>query len=95
MKESISKSTSCLMVFSSEGIPVMVVPATSVQDAMTHAQELLRDEKCLAEGPIARSGVSVTMFAPAIYGGDEVLGFLPVEYGESSPGNQPGRHRTN
>ena len=85
MNTSIAKTSTCLLVFTSEGAPVMVVPAASIQDGMTQAHQLLGDESCTARTPIARSGVRVTLFAPAIFGDDEVLGFLPMEYGESHP----------
>lgn len=86
MITSIAKSSPCLLVFTSEGTPVMVVPASNMQDGMTQARQLLRDENCAAKASIARSGVRVTLFAPAIFGDAELLGFLPVEYGESRPG---------
>lgn len=88
MNTTTSKADTCLLVVSTEGVPVMVVPATSIQDAMSQARELLRDERCVARGSIARNGVHVALFAPAIYGDDRVLGFLPVEHGEFIPESQ-------
>ena len=44
------KTGSLLLVISSEGIPVMVVPATNIQDAHNQARILLRDEKSRAGG---------------------------------------------
>ena len=80
------KTGSLLLVISSEGIPVMVVPATNIADAHNQARMLLRDEKSRAVGPMmARSGVRVTLFQAALFGGDEVLGYLPVEHGETYP----------
>ena len=82
------KTGSLLLVISSEGIPVMVVPATNIEDAHNQARMLLRDEKSRAVGPMARSGVRATLFQAALFGGDEVLGYLPVEHGETFPGTR-------
>ncbi len=83
-----------LILISTCGEPVMLVPAPSVQEALQRAKELLR-ASLGDKGAVAEHGCQVTLFAPAIEAGGEILGYQPIQVADSGTANMRSRiHRT-
>ena len=83
-----------LILISTCGEPVMLVPAPTVQEALQRAKELLRASPG-DKGAVAEHGCQVTLFAPAIKAGGEILGYQPIQVADSGPAELRSRiHRT-
>jgi hypothetical protein len=76
------KSGSVMLMISSCGQPVALVPAESIEQAQKRAIELLRGEQGRQMGPLTQEAV-VTVFSPAVVADGETIAYVPTHFGSS------------
>ena len=76
-----------LILISTEGEPVMLVPAPSIEEAQERAITLLRSSPAGKSG-LAHSGCRATLFLPALEADGEVLAYQPVSNAEHGTKNK-------
>lgn len=82
-KENVSASTgSVLLMISSCGQPVALIPAESIQHAEKRAVELLRGKQGRYMGLLSNEAV-VTLFSPAVVADGETIAYVPTHVGRS------------
>lgn len=92
MKNENSHNLHAFYLFSSCGEPLLVVPASSKEQAQERALDLLQ-VNAYERHLIAAQGVRVTAFSPAIVADGQILGYMPTAEGQFIPeGHQSGRH---
>jgi len=92
-REKSEKSSGAVMLMiSSCGQPVALVPAESVEQAQARALELLRNGKWQDMGLLTREAV-VTLFSPVVFADGHAIAYLPTQVG-SSHGFRDGRVKT-
>ena len=76
------KVTPVLLLISTHGHPVALVPAGSIPEAQQRAIELVRDDngRCL---PGLMKEATVTIFSPTIIVGGETIAYMPTHVGSS------------
>ena len=76
------KVTPVLLLISTHGHPVALVPAGSIPEAQQRAIELVRDDngRCL---PGLMKEATVTIFSPTVIAGGEKIAYLPTHVGSS------------
>lgn len=78
--ESSAKPATVLFLISVSGEPIVLVPAISVEDARTRAIAILRTSpEDVAK--VARNGVSVVLFTPAVQSDGHTIGYTPAAFG--------------
>ena len=91
-KVTAKKSGSVMLMISSCGQPVALVPADSVEEAQKRAVELLRGEQGRQMGLLTHEAV-VTLFSPAVVADGETIAYVPTHFG-SSRGSRDGSATT-
>jgi hypothetical protein len=76
-----------LILISTEGEPVMLVPAPSIEEAQQRAITLLRASPAGKSG-IAHKGCRATLFVPALEADGEVLAYQPARAAEHGTNNK-------
>lgn len=76
-----------LILISTDGEPVMLVPAPSIEEAQQRAITLLRASPAGKSG-IAHNGCRATLFVPALEADGEVLAYQPVRAAEHGTDNK-------
>jgi hypothetical protein len=84
MKNEVSskKGGSVMLMISSCGQPVALVPAESIAQAEQRAVELLRGEQGRYMGLLTNEAV-VTVFSPAVVAAGETIAYVPTHVGSS------------
>ena len=90
-EKSSKTSGSVMLMISSCGQPVALVPAESIEQAQKRAIELLRGEQGRNMGLLTHEAV-VTVFSPAVIADGETIAYLPTHLG-SSRGSRDGSRR--
>ena len=85
------KSGSVMLMISSCGQPVALVPAESIEQAQKRAVELLRGEQGRHMGRLTHEAV-LTVFSPAVVADGETIAYVPTHFG-SSRGSRDGSNR--
>ena len=76
------KSGSVMLMISSCGQPVALVPAESIEQAQQRAVELLRGDQGRNMGLLTHEAV-VTVFSPAVVADGETIAYVPTHFGSS------------
>ena len=76
------KSGSVMLMISSCGQPVALVPAESIEQAQKRAVELLRGDQGRSMGLLTHEAV-VTVFSPAVVADGETIAYVPTHFGSS------------
>lgn len=84
MKEEVSGKSGqpVMLMISSCGQPVALVPAESIEQAQKRAVELLRGEQGRQMGLLTHEAV-VTVFSPAVVADGETIAYVPTHVGSS------------
>ena len=82
---------SVMLLISSCGQPVALVPADSIEEAQKRAVELLRGEQGRHMGRLTHEAV-LTVFSPAVVADGETIAYVPTHFG-SSRGSRDGSNR--
>lgn len=84
MKEKVGRKNggSVMLMISSRGQPVALVPAESIEQAQKRALDLLRSGQGHEMGLLTNEA-QVTLFSPALVADGETLAYLPTHEGSS------------